>query len=170
VPSFLLVTQPQTPEIPAAISMTARQNNSIAHQLVLRLENFTGEAAGNLPYVDCEFCGGQPGAADADFPLVNASEFSDVLWKVNVKDLRPPRTNWAAFEKLIERGRTLTQNPTFQLVPGCALGPIKIRPIGRWPSVLFDIDFASPGGLLFSQELVDALKKKGFALHSNRQF
>lgn len=64
------------------------RNDLMADRLVLRLENFTGEAAGHLPIVDCEFCGGRPGG-NADFPLVEAADFTDVLWKMDIKNLKP---------------------------------------------------------------------------------
>lgn len=68
--------------------MSTRQNDLIAHKLELRLENFTGEAAGHLPIVVCEFCGERPGGG-ADFPLVEAANFTDVLWKMDIKNLKP---------------------------------------------------------------------------------
>ena len=137
------------------------QKSSIAYRLKPRSNEFTGEAAGHLPLVECEFCAERAGGVGVAFPLVQASDFSDVTWKLNITKLKPSVCSWTQFEGIIERGRRLSNDPTLELVPNSSLGPIEIEPIGLWPKDLNDMDIANPGGLLFSRHLIEKLRTFG---------
>lgn len=129
-----------------------------------RFDFFTEVAAGVLPLVDCEFCGGRPGGHTASFPLLQASEFAGFTWSVNVKKLSPRVCTWTEFGKLILRARRICNDPTFLISPNSSLAPIEIAPIGKWPSFLRDIEYAYPGGPLLEQGLLKGLVQKGVKL------
>jgi hypothetical protein len=127
-----------------------------------RADCFTSEAR-HLLKVRCEYCD-QLASCDAAFPLLNASDFPDWTWKLTPRKLSPV-ISWTEFvANVIERARMIYNDPALELLPGSALGPIDIEPIGMWPKTLDDINIASPGGPLFSRSLIERLQERGICL------
>lgn len=143
--------------------MSANQLDDI-FILEQRFDFFTEIAAGVLPLVDCEFCGGRPSGHTTSFPLLQASEFADFTWTVNAKKVTPRVCTWTEFEKLILRAQLICNDPSFLISPNSSLAPIEITSIGKWPSFLRDIEYAHPGGPLLEQGLLQKLGEKGLRL------
>lgn len=116
---------------------------------------FTGTASGVLPGIECEHCGNWVSSMGCDYPLVEPEKFRDVL-REDSMDTEMKAVSLAEFEKIRERARQL-YGAEVTLMPNAGVGEFDIYAEGRAPENLFEVECASPGGLLFSARLLNSL-------------
>jgi hypothetical protein len=121
---------------------------------------FTGHSPGLLPLVACEFCG-QRVAGDLNLPLVPAAPFE--RWIFPSESFPYPEITFAEFLIIQSIGKPYLSEGA-ELVPGTSLGPFKISDLGHPHAILKEIEYAEPGGFLFSHELLGHLRQRGFDL------
>jgi hypothetical protein len=125
---------------------------------------FTGTPSGILPIVVCEFCGQRVGS-QAELPLTPPEPFKE--WLSPFDKLPYREFTWTQFLEVRRVGEPYFSRSA-ELVPGKCIGPFKVEHLGYPEAVLKDIEFASPGGFLFSQELLSKLHERGIDIPNQR--
>jgi len=125
---------------------------------------FTGESSGFLPLVVCEFCGQRVGDSPS-LPLLPEAPFREWLMPDGIFPFR--EITWREFLKIQEIGRPFL-SPGAELVPTTSIGSFSIKHLGHPHAVLKDIEFAEPGGFLFSQDLLGKLHERGITLPNQK--
>lgn len=131
----------------AASPSSAMQGNFVTRLVwAPKHTRWVGNQAGHLPYVDCEHCGQRCGGVD--YPLIPATDFPECPQEWDYED-KGMAVTWKEFQELTARSRRL-YGDGWELMPGSTLGPIDILPEGRAPLEFADVEWSSPGGVLFN--------------------